>query len=84
MMDVEYINLGERTVRRNLKLFPLDLTSMLRKIVLNHLSINLLNMSQVEFEYIRGNWHNLNGEKPLKKVIVESSHDIRKAKDMFK
>ena len=36
-----------------------------------------------EFEYIRGNWHNLNGEK-LKKVIVESSHDMRKAKDMFK
>ena len=35
-----------------------------------------------EFEYIRGDWVNLNNE-PLKKVVVESSHDIRKAKDLF-
>ena len=35
-----------------------------------------------EFEYIRGNWVNLNNE-PLKKVIVETSHDVRKAKDLF-
>jgi DNA polymerase elongation subunit (family B) len=35
-----------------------------------------------EFEYIRGDWINLNNE-PLKKVIVETSHDMRKAKDMF-
>jgi len=35
-----------------------------------------------EFEYIRGDWVNLNNE-PLKRVNVESSHDIRKAKDMF-
>ena len=35
-----------------------------------------------EFEYIRGDWINLNNE-PLKRVNVESSHDIRKAKDMF-
>ena len=35
-----------------------------------------------EFEYIRGDWVNLNNE-PLKKVIVETSHDIRKAKDLF-
>ena len=35
-----------------------------------------------EFEYIRGNWINLNNE-PLKKVIVETSHDVRKARDLF-
>ena len=35
-----------------------------------------------EFEYIRGDWINLNNE-PLKKVIVETSHDVRKAKDLF-
>ena len=35
-----------------------------------------------EFEYIRGDWVNLNNE-PLKKVVVESSFDIRKAKTMF-
>ncbi len=35
-----------------------------------------------EFEYVRGDWVNLNNE-PLKKVIVETSHDLRKAKDMF-
>ena len=36
-----------------------------------------------DFEYVRGDWVNLNGDK-LKKVIVESSFDISKAKNMFK
>ena len=36
-----------------------------------------------DFEYVRGDWVNLNGDK-LKKVIVESSFDISKAKGMFK
>tara|TARA_R110001606_G_scaffold19911_4_gene72471 strand:+ start:10769 stop:12406 length:1638 start_codon:yes stop_codon:yes gene_type:complete len=35
-----------------------------------------------DFEYIRGNWVNIDSE-PLKKVCVDSSFDIRKAKDMF-
>ena len=35
-----------------------------------------------EFDYEQGEYSNLNGE-PLKKVYVESSFDIRKAKDMF-
>jgi len=36
-----------------------------------------------DFEYIRGDWVNLDGVK-LKKVIVESSFDVSKAKNMFK
>jgi len=36
-----------------------------------------------DFEYIRGDWVNIDSE-PLKKVCVESSFDIRKAKDMFR
>ena len=35
-----------------------------------------------EFEYIRGDWVNLN-KQPLKKVVVESSYDVREAKKMF-
>ena len=36
-----------------------------------------------DFEYIRGDWVNLEGNK-LKKVVVESSFDISRAKGMFK
>jgi len=36
-----------------------------------------------DFEYIRGDWVNIDNE-PLKKVVVDTSFDIRKAKDMFK
>lgn len=36
-----------------------------------------------DFEYIKGDFVNLDKE-PLKKVIVENSFDLRKAKDLFK
>ena len=36
-----------------------------------------------DFEYIRGDWVNIDNE-PLKKVVVDTSFDIKKAKDMFK
>ena len=36
-----------------------------------------------DFEYIRGDWDNIDNE-PLKKVVVDSAFDIKKAKDMFK
>ena len=35
-----------------------------------------------DFEYISGDWINLDKE-PLKKVVVESSYDIKEAKKMF-
>ena len=35
-----------------------------------------------EFEYLRGDWVNIDGT-PLKKVFVDNSYDIRKAKDKF-
>ena len=35
-----------------------------------------------EFEYLRGNWVNIDNE-PLKKVFVENSFDIKKVKDRF-
>ena len=35
-----------------------------------------------DFEYIRGDWVNLDKE-PLKKVVVDSSYDIKEAKKMF-
>ena len=35
-----------------------------------------------EFEYLHGDWVNIDGT-PLKKVFVDNSYDIRKAKDKF-
>ena len=35
-----------------------------------------------EFEYLRGDWVNIDNE-PLKKVFVENSFDIKKVKDRF-
>mgnify|MGYP003631673434 CR=1 FL=1 len=35
-----------------------------------------------DFEYITGDWVNIN-KKPLKKVVVETSYDIKEAKKMF-
>ena len=35
-----------------------------------------------DFDYVRGDWINIDGV-PLKRVYVDTSYDIRKAKDMF-
>ena len=81
MMDVEYINLGENEEKK-FEIVPFRPYFYVKEDSPEPFEYKPSKYVSREFEYIRGNWHNLNGEK-LAKVIVESSHDIR-AKDMFK